>query len=266
MLQHFGHGAQAAALLGVQRGPRRDVHDVEAVGGHHGRVHEAVVEQVPHDLGHRTAGAQQGRLLRPRTAWWEPPGGDSSTGRSPQLAFPCSSRKTFRLKHIFFFKSRGKWQATRVSERDPGSPGHAGSHPTKQHRSPPCRPPPPRLWGTSQPRMSSGFWPRSACRSWREGRERSVSTHHPSAPSPALLPAQMSLKAFILGLPQSSASSSQAPNTDSKALKLRGKRAPTQQDVSGRARTDYFGISPCWQLNNGTSSPPTAQAPFLGPC
>lgn len=162
MLQDFGHGAQAAALLGVQRGPRRDVHDVEAVGGHHGRVHEAVVEQVPHDLGHRTAGAQQGRLLRPRTAGWE-------------------------------------------------------------HRSPPCRPPPPRLWGTSQPRMSSGFWPHSACRSWKEGRERSVSTHRPSAPSPALLPAQISLKAFILGLPQRSASSSQAPNTNSKALKLRGK-------------------------------------------
>lgn len=50
VLQHFGDGAQAAAVVGMQGHPGRDVHDVEAIGGHHRWVHEAVVEQVPHDL------------------------------------------------------------------------------------------------------------------------------------------------------------------------------------------------------------------------
>lgn len=50
VLQHLGDAAQAAALLGMQRCPSCHIHHGKAIRGHHCRVHEAVVEQVAHDL------------------------------------------------------------------------------------------------------------------------------------------------------------------------------------------------------------------------
>lgn len=50
VLQHLGHGAQVPPLVRVQLPARRHVNDVEAVWSHDGRVHVAVVEQVPHNL------------------------------------------------------------------------------------------------------------------------------------------------------------------------------------------------------------------------
>lgn len=103
VLQHFGDGAQAAAVVGVQGHPGRDVHDVKAIGGHHCRVHEAVVEQVPHDLGHKTGWVFRNRRLVPEEvvaelfcpcmARWDPPRGNSSTENSYHGHFLSGSRK-----------------------------------------------------------------------------------------------------------------------------------------------------------------------------
>lgn len=54
VLQHAGDGAQQVALFGLQGRAGRAVHHAEAVGRHHGRVHVAVVDQVPHNLRHIT--------------------------------------------------------------------------------------------------------------------------------------------------------------------------------------------------------------------
>lgn len=50
MLQHAGNGAQDVALFRLQSRAGRTVHHVEAVRGHDGRVHVAVVDQVTDDL------------------------------------------------------------------------------------------------------------------------------------------------------------------------------------------------------------------------
>lgn len=50
VLQHLGNRSQVSALLSGQLTPRRHLNDVEGVRGHDGRVHVAVIQQVPHDL------------------------------------------------------------------------------------------------------------------------------------------------------------------------------------------------------------------------
>ena len=47
MLQDLSHSPQGVALGGRQRAARCHSHNVEGVGGHHSRVQEAVVQEVP---------------------------------------------------------------------------------------------------------------------------------------------------------------------------------------------------------------------------
>lgn len=54
VLQHLGHGAQVTPVIRVQLPSGRHVDDAEAVGGHDGRVHVAVVQQVAYNLAERT--------------------------------------------------------------------------------------------------------------------------------------------------------------------------------------------------------------------
>lgn len=50
MLQHLRHGSQVTALVHVELPSGRHVDDVEAVRGHDGGVHVAVVKQVSYNL------------------------------------------------------------------------------------------------------------------------------------------------------------------------------------------------------------------------
>lgn len=50
MLQHLGHRAQVSSLLRGQLAPRRHLDDVEGIWCDDGRVHVAVIQEVPHNL------------------------------------------------------------------------------------------------------------------------------------------------------------------------------------------------------------------------
>ena len=50
VLQHLGDRAQVSPLLCGQLTTRRHLDDVKGIGCHDGRVHVAVIQQVPHDL------------------------------------------------------------------------------------------------------------------------------------------------------------------------------------------------------------------------
>lgn len=53
VLQHLGDGAQVSPLLGGQLAAGRHLDDVKGIGRHDGRVHVAVIQEVPHDLKQR---------------------------------------------------------------------------------------------------------------------------------------------------------------------------------------------------------------------
>lgn len=50
VLQHAGNGAQDEALLRLQARTCQPVNHIKPIWGHDGRVHVAVVDQVPNDL------------------------------------------------------------------------------------------------------------------------------------------------------------------------------------------------------------------------
>lgn len=64
VLQHLGHRAQVTPVVRVQLPSGRHVDDAEAVGGHDGRVHVAVVQQVAYDLPDRKAAASLAAATR----------------------------------------------------------------------------------------------------------------------------------------------------------------------------------------------------------
>lgn len=50
VLQHLGDGAEVSSLLGGQLATRRHLDDVKGIRSHNGRVHVAVIQEVPHNL------------------------------------------------------------------------------------------------------------------------------------------------------------------------------------------------------------------------
>lgn len=50
VLQHLGDRAQVSSLLCGQLTPSRHLNDIEGIGCHDGRVHVAVIQEVPYNL------------------------------------------------------------------------------------------------------------------------------------------------------------------------------------------------------------------------